>query len=75
MGCFDSVRLAPHFAQHDSVERISLLALNARPAGFVLLSNSSLLLAEKCGGAEALPAFGEGQQNQFSGVRFFWRRL
>ena len=69
MGCFDSVRLPPHFAQHDRVERIPWLALNARPAAFVLLSHSSLLRAEKCGGAEALPAFGEGQQNQFSGRR------
>ncbi|PYX42143.1 MAG: hypothetical protein DMG83_21775 [Acidobacteria bacterium] len=78
MGCFDSVRLPPHFGQHDRVERIPWLALNARPAAFVLLSHSSLLRAEKCGGAEALPALGEGQQNQFSGRRsqvFFLRRL
>jgi hypothetical protein len=62
MGCFDSVGLPPHFAQHDRVERIPLSALNARPAAFVLLSHSSLLRAEKCGGTEAHPALGRDSE-------------
>jgi hypothetical protein len=64
MGCFDSVRLPPHFAQHDRVERIPLLALNARLAAFVLLSHSSLLRAKKCGESGSSPRFGEGRRNQ-----------
>jgi len=58
----------------------SVVSSQRETGAFVLLSHSSLLRAEKCGGAEALPAFGEGQQNQFSGRRsqmsgFFLRRF
>src|ERR1700746_3815963 len=50
-----------------------------REAGRSLIS-IVVIACGKCGGAEALPAFGEGQQNQFSGRRsqmsgVFLRRL